>query len=305
MTTAVPRFSVLIPCYNAAPYIGATLRSIAKQGKDSVEVVVADGGSTDGTQAILESFPSLDIRVVSEPDRGQLDALQKAASRARGDIVYWLNADDILMPGSLTAVDAAFAADPSLDLVFSDNFAFNEEARTLHVGGLIAGLSVRDNALFYRQMYSECIFWRRKRTKMLPESEHDLRVYTDYAFFMNLRPGLNELWLPKRLGAFRVATHQASQRFRDRADEEYLRVRRAAWQRSGWSENDIWMHRAAHWPSFMLRQRLRPAAHAAARRIGRALDGGRRRRLMTTAFFDDWLSSDIMPTAELESILYR
>jgi len=79
----------------------------------------------------------LNIRVLSEPDQGQLDALQKGLRVASGDIFYWLNADDVLMPNTLHTVSRLFAEDPALDLVFSDDFAFNEAQGTLSVAATI------------------------------------------------------------------------------------------------------------------------------------------------------------------------
>jgi len=305
MTTATPRFSVLVPTYNAAGFIAATLHSVRKQNFASVEVIVMDGGSTDGTVEIARTFPSLHVTVVSERDKGQLDALQKAARLARGEICYWLNADDILMPGSLAAVDAAFRADPLLDLVFSDDFAFNEDAGTLVNGGLIKGLSVVDHALFYRQMYSECIFWKREKTKLLPDEFYDLRLCTDYAFFLNLRVGLKEQWLPKRLGAFRQAPGQISQIFGDRLEGERKRIRALVYERLGWAEASISLRRALHWPSFHLRQVVRPATHALGRALARMLDGGAARRSKTDAFFHDWLAPDKPVTNVLTALLNR
>ena len=300
-----PRFSVLIPAHNAARFLPATLRSISKQDVASLEVVVMDGASTDGTADIAAAYPGLAMRVTSEPDRGQLDAVHKAVRAARGEILYWLNADDVLLPGTLAVVDAAFRADPALDLVFSDDFAFDEDRRLLVNGGLIKGLSYADHALFYRQMFSECIFWKRERTRLLPESDHDLRITTDYAFFLNLRRGLKERWLDKRLGAFRMTAGQISQTARNRHAGEFARVRRDAYARNRWSPLEVSLRRAVHAPSFWARQRLRPALHAAGRALRRRIDGGARRRAMTAAFFDEWLGSDAPASAELVELLWR
>jgi len=301
----VPRFSILVPVFNAAPYIADTLDSVRKQGHPSVEVIVTDGASTDGTVEIVRAFEGLDITLISEPDRGQLDALQKAARLATGDVLYWLNADDVLLPGSLAKVDATFAADPDLDLVFSDDFAFDEAKRILVNGSLIRGLNFKDHALFYRQMYSECVFWRRGATKFLPDSDYDLRICTDYAFFLNMRPGLKSRWVEKRLGAFRMLPGQASDRFRDRHLAEFARIRNRAYADAGWSPGSVRLRRLLHAPSFLLRQRLRPALHAAARAARRRIDGNARREAMTKAFFDDWLHSREMPGDDLVRLLYR
>lgn len=300
-----PRFSVLIPVYNAARYIEATLLSIRNQAFESLEVIVMDGGSSDDTGKIVAGFSGLNIVWRSEPDRGQLDAVQKAIGLARGEILYWLNADDVLMPGSLHEVDRAFADDPALDLVFSDDFGFDEERQTLVNGGLIKGLSFEDHALFYRQMCSECVFWRRERTRFLPETDFDLRLCTDYAFFLNLRRGLNVRWLPKRLGAFRIAEGQISKQFGDRLADERKRIKDRSFADVAWAPSSIRWRRIAHAPSFLLRQQLRPAMAAIGRAIARTLDGNARRRKQTCAFYVHWLNARSAPDDTINKLLYR
>ncbi|NBC37643.1 glycosyltransferase [Novosphingobium sp. FSY-8] len=305
MSAATPRFSILIPVYNAAGFIEATLLSIAKQNFPGVEIILMDGGSNDGTLDIARAYPGLDIKITSEPDKGQLHALQKATQKATGEICYWLNADDILMPGSLAEVDKAFRDDPTLDLVFSDDFAFYEERQLLVNGGLIKGMTFADHSLYYRQMYSECVFWKREKTVLLPESFYDLRLYTDYAFFLNLRIGLKEKWLPKRLGAFRSVAGQISQTYQDRRRTEPPRIKAHCFERQGWSPQSIALRRALHGPSFFLRQWLRPAIHAALRAAGRKLDGGASRAAKNDAFFNDWLNPQKPVTPALIQLLYR
>ena len=98
-----PRFSILIPAYNAARYIEATLLSVRNQEFEPLEVIVMDGGSSDETGKIVAGFTGLDIVWRSEPDRGQLDAVQKAIARkldgnvrrrkqTRAFYDHWLNA---------------------------------------------------------------------------------------------------------------------------------------------------------------------------------------------------------------------
>jgi len=159
--------------------------------------------------------------------------------------------------------------------------------------------------LFYRQMYSECIFWRSDCTRLLPEKDFDLRIATDYAFFLNLRHGLVERWLPKRLGAFRMAEGQMSERALALLPGEQARIKADACTRLGWSPASVPLRRALHAPSFALRQRLRPAVHAAIRAARRKLDGGRQRQAMTSAFYDDWLNPEAQATPALLKLLYR
>lgn len=99
-----PRISVVTPSYNQSAFIEETIRSILLQGYPNLEYIVIDGGSTDGTQDILEKYdPWLDYWM-SEPDDGQSDAIGKGLERATGTIFNWINSDDLLEPGALEVI---------------------------------------------------------------------------------------------------------------------------------------------------------------------------------------------------------
>lgn len=96
-----PLVSIVTPSLNQGAYIEETIRSVAEQDYPRVEHIVVDGGSTDGTLAILAQHPHL--QWLSEPDRGQADAIDKGFRLATGEILAWLNADDLLLPGAIAA----------------------------------------------------------------------------------------------------------------------------------------------------------------------------------------------------------
>src|SRR5688500_2854733 len=89
----LPSVSIVTPCLNAAATIEHTLESVRAQDHGHVEHIVVDGGSTDGTLDLLQRAPG--IRFISEPDRGLSDAVNKGVAMATGDVVGWLNADDV------------------------------------------------------------------------------------------------------------------------------------------------------------------------------------------------------------------
>lgn len=109
----LPSITVVTPTYNAAATIEQTLASIQSQGYERLEHVVVDGGSTDGTLEILEREQAVGrLRFVSESDDGLSDAFNKGVAMATGDVIGWLNADDLYEPGALEAVGSALAAAP-------------------------------------------------------------------------------------------------------------------------------------------------------------------------------------------------
>jgi glycosyltransferase involved in cell wall biosynthesis len=106
----LPSISVITPCMNAAATIGETLESVRSQGYPRLEHIVVDGGSTDTTLDLLRAATG--VRWISEPDRGRVDAANKGARMATGEVIGWLNADDRYEPGALQAVGDAFARNP-------------------------------------------------------------------------------------------------------------------------------------------------------------------------------------------------
>ncbi|HFB99138.1 MAG TPA: glycosyltransferase, partial [Bryobacterales bacterium] len=103
-----PRISVVTPSFNQGAYIEETILSVLNQGYPSVEHIVVDGGSDDGTLAVLDKYRRRLAHVISEPDRGQAHAINKGMALATGEILTWLNSDDMLAPGALHAAAFAF-----------------------------------------------------------------------------------------------------------------------------------------------------------------------------------------------------
>ncbi|MBX3102480.1 MAG: glycosyltransferase [Bacteroidetes bacterium] len=105
---SLPAVTLITPTFNQADYIEETLRSVILQGYPKLEYLVYDAQSTDGTPAILERYSPWITFWVSEPDKGQSDAINKGLARATGEVINWLNSDDYYTPGTLLAVGEAF-----------------------------------------------------------------------------------------------------------------------------------------------------------------------------------------------------
>jgi glycosyltransferase involved in cell wall biosynthesis len=102
-----PLISIVVPTLNQAAFIEQTLASIAGQNWPRTEILVIDGGSTDGTREIVERYAHVVTHFISEPDRGQADAINKGFRLARGDILAWLNSDDYYLPLAFQRAAAA------------------------------------------------------------------------------------------------------------------------------------------------------------------------------------------------------
>ena len=114
-----PKISIVTPCFNAVNLIDETLDSVLGQGYPNLEYIVIDGGSSDGTAEIIQKHYSKLAFFTSEKDLGQYDAINKGFKKATGDILAWLNADDLLLPKSLFTVADIFMQLPQVDWISS------------------------------------------------------------------------------------------------------------------------------------------------------------------------------------------
>ncbi|MFC4261268.1 glycosyltransferase family 2 protein [Ferruginibacter yonginensis] len=112
MLTHYPTISIITPSYNQGAYIEQTILSIINQGYPNLEYIIIDGGSTDDTVQIIEKYAAHITYWVSEPDKGQSDAINKGLAHCTGTIFNWINSDDYLEPGALFAIAHAFMQHP-------------------------------------------------------------------------------------------------------------------------------------------------------------------------------------------------
>ncbi|NMJ39723.1 glycosyltransferase [Roseomonas sp. JC162] len=112
-----PRIRLVTPCFNPGPWLEETILSVAAQGYPAVEHVIVDAGSTDGTAALIARHSHHLHHVISEPDNGPAEAICKGFAGSDADLLGWINADDLLAPGALHRLGAAFARAPEVDIV--------------------------------------------------------------------------------------------------------------------------------------------------------------------------------------------
>lgn len=112
----LPKISIVTPCLNQVAYIGKTLLSIHGQDYPNLEHVVMDGGSTDGCLDVIKRYSDR-LRWVSEPDGGQYQAIAKGFERTTGEVMAWLNSDDMYLPGALRVVGEIFRDYPEVEWI--------------------------------------------------------------------------------------------------------------------------------------------------------------------------------------------
>jgi glycosyltransferase involved in cell wall biosynthesis len=133
--SSILRISIVTPSFNQATFIEETLRSVRNQQCPTLDHIVMDGASTDGTVEILKRYSAMPgwehLRWISEPDRGQSDALNKGFRMAKGDIIGWLNSDDRYESGCFDAVLKVFTECPEADVVYGDYLIMNGVGKPL------------------------------------------------------------------------------------------------------------------------------------------------------------------------------
>ena len=294
------RISVIIPAFKSEKFLAQTLATVYKQSHKPFEVIVVDGGSTDGTKRIVEAYAPFITRFISEPDKGQLDAVQKGIHIAKGDVLYWLNADDAVMPGAFECAANAFAADPSVEIVFGDNYWFHEETRRIGVAHSVRHLSFWDQFLFYGQLQVESFFWKREISQKALPFNTTLRVYTDYSFFLPIRYAAKCRWVPHRLGAFRVQSEQMSAVHYEKGFGERELVKKGMRERLGMSPDEFEALRRRHRFHYLIYQKFYPKTISAIRFLLRKSTGDYRRKKLAFFFFDEWL---VPPPTVRENLL--
>lgn len=120
MTKKYPKITVVTPSFNQGEFLERTILSIINQDYPNLEYIVCDGGSTDQSVSIIKKYEKYITWWCSEKDKGQTDAINKGFKRATGDVVGWINSDDVLLPGALWTVADFYANHPDTD--FANGF---------------------------------------------------------------------------------------------------------------------------------------------------------------------------------------
>ena len=126
-----PLISIVTPSFNQGKFIRRTIDSVLTQDFPNLEYIIIDGGSTDGSQAIIQEYQDRLAYWESVPDRGQTDAINKGFARASGKYLAWLNSDDIYQPGALSEAVAYLEAHPEAGMVYGDCTFIDEADREI------------------------------------------------------------------------------------------------------------------------------------------------------------------------------
>jgi glycosyltransferase involved in cell wall biosynthesis len=222
----LPKISVVMPSFNQARFIERSLLSVLDQHYPNLELIVIDGGSSDGTVDIIRKYESRLAYWISEPDKGQSDALNRGFARASGEIYGWLNSDDLYMPMALHRVAEALLRNSGKSIVYGDWLTIDANDRVFeHEFAFDFNLNQFKYEGFH--INAQAAFWRRDVHRRFGGFDPDLHRTMDYQ--MLLAFGINEgetafLRIPEALGCFRRHEDQKTQGFGAQVADEHRRL---------------------------------------------------------------------------------
>ena len=231
------KISIVTPTLNRRAYLASTGESILAQSGDfDLEWVVVDGGSTDGSVEWLTELAARDprVRFTSGPDRGQSDAINKGLASAAGDVVAWLNADDLYPAGALAAVAEAFASHPVADWLVGRYEVIDDAGRPIRQA-IVRYKQRRLDRYTYRALLRQniipqpAVFWRRPFGERIGPLDESLHWTMDYDLWLRMGRASPPLVVDRLLARFRHHAASKSGDFNRRQfDEGYEVARRHA-----------------------------------------------------------------------------
>ncbi len=203
-----PLISIVTPSYNQGPFIERTITSILEQKYPNLEYYVQDGGSTDCTVEILEQYQASLSGWISEPDSGQSQAINRGLSKTHGEIMAWLNSDDLLLPGTLHIVADYFNRNPSVDVVYGNRLLIDENDK--EIGRWILPKHNNEVLSWTDYIPQETLFWRRSIwDKAGGKIDETFRFAMDWDLLVRFRDaGARFGHIDQFLGAFRIHSSQ-------------------------------------------------------------------------------------------------
>jgi len=218
--------SLVIPTLNQGDTIEDTLASILAQDcLDHLEIIVMDGGSTDGTLAVLERYRPWIHQLITGPDGGQSQAINRGFSLARGDILAWINSDDYYLPGALAAVLRRFGSQPELEfLVGAGDVVSLENTFLRHVPPLPMNATTMHEWKLDRWVMQQSCFWRRELWQRVGGVDESLHLLMDYDLWFRFSKLTEAGRIDRILAAMRYYPETKTVRQRNKASEEMAYV---------------------------------------------------------------------------------
>jgi glycosyltransferase involved in cell wall biosynthesis len=220
-----PKISIITPSYNQGQFLEETILSVLKQNYPNMEYIIIDGGSTDNSVDIIKKYENRLAYWVSEKDRGQTHAINKGFHKCTGDILHWLNSDDLLLPGALNLVADFFKQNPNIDCMIGD-------LEVIAPNGQLLTLKKAIPFDFKTALYTSCLvpqpstLFTRRAWKKTGDLDISLHYQMDFEYFLRMaKAGIKFGLLNKALAKFRLhADSKTVSEYNDLFFQSYRRI---------------------------------------------------------------------------------
>ena len=218
-----PKVSIITPSFNQARFLEQTMRSVLEQDYPNIEYIVIDGGSSDGSLEIIKKYSGRLAYWQSQKDKGQTDAINQGFARATGEILAWLNSDDILYPGAVSAAVRQLHTHPEVGMVYSNCQWINADGKV--IGNFPAAQTdLQKLRRGYVHIPQQTAFFRADLWRKVAPLDDSFYFAMDYDLWTRLATHAPLLYVPELWAAFRLHEGAKSIAADDRCWPEMLRV---------------------------------------------------------------------------------
>jgi len=223
MTQKFPKISVITPSYNQGKYIESTIKSVLDQGYPNLEYLIIDGGSTDNTLKILKKYSSK-IKWISEKDKGQADAINKGIKMSSGEIIAYLNSDDVYEPKSLYTIATFFINNPKAVFVHGKGKHIDKNGEYIE--------DYPSKPTDYLGLHPTCsicqptTFWRRKLINKIGYFDTSLNFAMDYDYWIRISKVYPLNYIYDYLGSTRFYSETKTSGQKVNVHEEIIKVQK-------------------------------------------------------------------------------
>jgi glycosyltransferase involved in cell wall biosynthesis len=190
-----PLVSIVINSFNQASYLEQTILSVLEQSYTNIEVLLVDGGSTDGSLEIVRKYADRFAWWVSEPDHGQADGINKGLSRSKGELVAWLNSDDLYLPDTVQEVVQAWTDHPDAALFYGDVVAIDENGKAFN--RMKIGAYQLPELMSFNIINQPAVFMNRSILKIAGNLNTSYHYFLDHHLWLRLAAGNDLVYVPR------------------------------------------------------------------------------------------------------------
>lgn len=229
--TELPKISVIVPSFNQAKYLEMTLLSILDQNYPNLELIVIDGGSSDESPAIIRKYEKRITFWCSEPDGGQTQGIMKGFSHATGEILCFLNSDDLFEPSALQEVGDYFLKHPNVDAVYGNSLWIDTVGKALRVQKEIP-FSKFIWLHTYNYIPGMSMFWRRSIYDKAGGLNPEFQLAFDADLWIRFSDHGTIKHVARQWSRMRFYPEQKNRRLREQSDREDMMIRSRYWKHS-------------------------------------------------------------------------